>query len=82
MTKEIDNGDGTILNYATAFMEIAKAVNVSPYHLASRVRQEQGVNGTSPLISGTYAGYEGYYNYFNHGAYGTGNTVYTRFPVP
>lgn len=78
MTKEIDNGDGTILNYATAFMEIAKAVNVSPYHLASRVRQEQGVNGTSPLISGTYAGYEGYYNYFNHGAYGTGNTVYTN----
>lgn len=76
MTKEIDNGDGTMLNYANAFMEIAKAVNVSPYHLASRVRQEQGVNGTSPLISGTYAGYEGYYNYFNHGAYGTGNTVY------
>ena len=78
MTKEIANGDGTILNYANAFMEIAKAVNVSPYHLASRVRQEQGVNGTSPLISGTYAGYEGYYNYFNHGAYGTGNTVYTN----
>ena len=78
MTKEIANGDGTILNYANAFMEIAKAVNVSPYHLASRVRQEQGVNGTSPLISGTYSGYEGYYNYFNHGAYGTGNTVYTN----
>lgn len=78
MTKEIANGDGTMLNYANAFMEIAKAVNVSPYHLASRVRQEQGVNGTSPLISGTYSGYEGYYNYFNHGAYGTGNTVYTN----
>lgn len=78
MTKEIANGDGTMLNYANAFMEIAKAVNVSPYHLASRVRQEQGVNGTSPLISGTYPGYEGYYNYFNHGAYGTGDTVYTN----
>ncbi len=77
MTKEIANGDGTMLNYANAFMEIAKAVNVSPYHLASRVRQEQGVNGTSNLISGTYPGYEGYYNYFNHGAYGTGNAVYT-----
>ena len=78
MTKEIDNGDGTILNYANAFMEIAKAVNVSPYHLASRVRQEQGVNGTSNLISGKYPGYEGYYNYFNHGAYGTGELVYTN----
>ncbi|MBR3811423.1 MAG: SH3 domain-containing protein [Agathobacter sp.] len=78
MTKEIANGDGTMLNYANAFMDIAKAVNVSPYHLASRVKQEQGVNGTSGLISGKYPGYEGYYNYFNHGAYGTGNLVYTN----
>ena len=78
MTKEIANGDGTMLNYANAFMEIGKAVDVSPYHLASRVRQEQGVNGTSGLISGTYPGYEGYYNYFNHGAYGTGTLVYTN----
>ncbi len=78
MTKEIANGDGTMLNYANAFMEIAKAVNVSPYHLAGRVKQEQGVNGTSGLISGTYPGYEGYYNYFNHGAYGTGTLVYTN----
>ena len=78
MTSEIANGDGTMLNYANAFMEIAKAVNVSPYHLAGRVKQEQGVNGTSGLISGTYPGYEGYYNYFNHGAYGTGTLVYTN----
>ena len=78
MTKEVANGDGTMLNYANAFMEIAKLVNVSPYHLASRVRQEQGINGTSGLISGKYPGYEGYYNYFNHGAYGTGNLVYTN----
>lgn len=78
MTQEIANGDGTMLNYANAFMQIAQAVNVSPYHLASRVKQEQGVNGTSGLISGTYPGYEGYYNYFNHGAYGTGTLVYTN----
>lgn len=76
MAQEISNGDaeGTMLNYANAFMEIAQALNVSPYHLASRVKQEQG-KGTSPLISGTYEGYEGYYNYFNHGAYGTPNSV-------
>lgn len=78
MTTDVANGDGTMLNYATAFMTIAQASGVSPYHLASRVRQEQGVNGTSSMISGTYTGYEGYYNYFNIGAYGTGNTVYTR----
>lgn len=63
------------LNYANAFMEIGQTVGVSPYHLAARVRQEQGANGTSPLISGTYAGYEGLYNYFNYGAYGTPNSV-------
>lgn len=43
---------------------------VSPFHLAARIYQEQG-QGTSPLISGTYPGYEGYYNYFNVGATGT-----------
>lgn len=57
--------------YSAAFMQIGADVNVSPYHLAGRIRQEQGANGTSPLISGTYSGYEGYYNYFNVGASGT-----------
>ena len=47
-----------------------KGREVSPFHLAARVLQEQG-QGNSPLISGTYPGYEGYYNYFNIGATGT-----------
>lgn len=55
--------------YAYGFWAIGKEMNVSPFHLASRVYQEQG-QGTSPLISGTYPGYEGYYNYFNIGASG------------
>lgn len=71
MVNDVEDTDQTILNYANAFMTIGAAVGVSPYHLASRVRQEQGTAGTSALISGTYAGYEGYFNYFNHGAYGT-----------
>lgn len=58
---KLENG----LSYSQNFMQIGKALNVSPYHLASRVRQEQGKDGTSPLISGTYPGYEGLYNYFN-----------------
>lgn len=57
--------------YAQNFVAIGKELYVSPFHLASRVAQEQG-NGTSPLISGCYPGYEGYYNYFNIGA--SGNT--------
>ena len=56
--------------YSDIFWNVGIKLNVSPFHLASRVRQEQGA-GTSPLISGTYSGYEGYYNYFNVGASGT-----------
>ena len=58
------------MTYAQAFTQIGKELKVSPFHLASRVLQEQGTKGTSPLISGTYSGYEGYYNYFNVGASG------------
>lgn len=56
--------------YAQAFYEIGAKLDVSPFHLACRVYQEQG-KGVSPLISGTYSGYEGYYNYFNIGASGS-----------
>lgn len=75
MEKNVKDTDGTTLKYANTFMSIGKEVGVSPYHLASRVLQEQGVKGTSPLISGTYSGYEGLFNYFNYGAYGTPTSV-------
>ncbi len=65
----IENG----MTYAEAFVQIGKELNVSPYLLANRVRQEQGAAGTSDLISGTYSGYQGYYNYFNVKA--TGSTA-------
>ena len=70
MAKTVTDSDKTTLNYADSFMKIGELTGVSPYHLASRVRQEQGLNGTSSLISGTYKGYEGYFNYFNVGAAG------------
>ncbi len=41
---------------------------VSPYHLASRIKQEVGPFITHSSISGTVAGYEGYYNFYNIGA--------------
>ena len=63
--------DDSSKTYAQTFMEAGKSANVNPVHLATRCRQEQGMNGTSPLISGSYSGYEGLYNYFNIGAYGT-----------
>ncbi len=64
---------GTDLTYSTIFWSIGseEGRKVSPFHLAARVLQEQGVQGDSPLISGTYPGYENLYNYFNVGASGT-----------
>lgn len=70
MEKTVEDTDGKTLDYAKAFMKIGKEVSVSPYHLASRVRQEQGLKGTGSMISGTYKDYEGYFNYFNIGASG------------
>ncbi len=64
------NAPQTSQNYANIFWNVGAGLNVSPFHLASRVFQEQG-RGASPLISGTYSGYEGYYNFFNIGATGT-----------
>lgn len=66
-----DEEDGT--TYAELFYRIGNNLKVSPYHLACRVYQEQGANGTSPLISGEYPGYEGYYNFFNIKASGNTN---------
>ncbi len=63
---------GTSMTFAHIFWAIGKEQNVSPFHLACRVYQEQG-KGTSPLISGTYPGYVGYYNYFNISASGKTN---------
>ena len=54
-------------SYVDTFMEAAKYAKVSPFFLASRIRQEVGSGST--LASGTQPGYEGYFNFFNIGAY-------------
>lgn len=60
--------------YVDVIMEIAKEYNISPYHLASRIRQEQGAGDAGAMISGNWTGkngeYKGYYNYFNILAFG------------
>ena len=71
MSGNYTDTDGKKRSYAQTFLEAGKELLVSPYHLASRCKQEQGKNGTSPLITGSYNRYEGYYNYFNIGAYTT-----------
>ncbi len=73
--KTLEDGSGDGITYAQAFLKIGKELKVSPYFLASRVRQEQGAAGDSSLISGSYPGYKGYYNYFNKNATGIGTEV-------
>ncbi len=66
---------GTHLSYATIIFANGRELGMSPYFVVRRLIQEQGVYGTSPLISGNYTGGDGglagYYNYFNIGASGS-----------
>jgi len=56
-------------SYTNAFMTAAEEYDVSPVHLASRILQEQGVNGSIASLGGdfTYNGntYSGYFNFYN-----------------
>ena len=56
------------MTYAQAIMDAAKTSGVSPYYLASKIRQEIGLT-PSASVSGTTSGYEGIYNFYNIGAY-------------
>ena len=68
---ETRNPGGGYSDFATLINDAGKASGVNPNVLAAMIIQEQGVKGTSGLISGTYSGYKGYYNFFNVGAYTT-----------
>ncbi|MDD4112385.1 MAG: hypothetical protein PHC56_05075, partial [Herbinix sp.] len=65
-----DSGNSQTYTYGETFIKAAEYSGVSPYHLASRVKQEV-VTGPATLsnsVSGTYKDYEGYYNFYNIGA--------------
>ncbi len=64
-----DAGNQVTKTYMDTFVEAAAATGVSPYHLASRVKQEVvGAKGLSDSVTGKVPGYEGFYNFFNVGA--------------
>lgn len=64
--------DGRNYTYITGLLLAGQESGVSPYHLASRILQEQGNSGYGSSISGIQSGYRGYYNYYNIGAYASG----------
>lgn len=65
-----ENGVTQTISYAETIMKAAEYSGVSPYHLASRIKQEVTIGSTnlSSSVTGTYAGYEGLYNFYNIGA--------------
>jgi beta-N-acetylglucosaminidase len=72
----VDSATGAVASgsYKQAFMDAGKSALANPYFLATRVKQEVGVNGSN-ATSGTYKGYEGLYNFYNIGANDGTNAV-------
>lgn len=56
--------------FAQIMLEAGQSKNISPYHIASRIRQEVVKTGGVPSdsVTGKVSGYEGVYNFFNIGA--------------
>ncbi len=69
--KTYTKADGTPMKYSEAIIAAAEYTGVSPYHIATRMKQEVVISSTmvSNSVTGTVSGYEGYYNFFNIGAY-------------
>lgn len=68
--KDVETGEKKTMKYVTAFMQAAKKAGVSPYHLASRVKQEvvTSATTTSIAVTGKNSKYPGIYNFYNIGA--------------
>lgn len=62
-------------SYTELLIHAGEQSGVNPYHLASRILQEVGPQG-SGSVSGTYQDLTGYYNFYNIGATGGSDPVY------
>lgn len=73
-----ENDKDVSMYYSEAFIKAAEASGVSPYHLASRMKQEvvTGPNSLSVAVTGTASGYTGIYNFYNIGATHSASPVY------
>lgn len=72
-----DTSAAKSISYTDAFLAAAKLSGVSPYHLASRVKQEvvTGSTSTSGAVTGDNSLYPGIYNFYNIGATSSKNPV-------
>lgn len=71
------NGNSIFMeeNYSDLILRAGQTSYVSPYHLASRIKQEVGPFLNNNSISGTVEGYEGLYNFYNIGATSSTETL-------
>ncbi len=67
---------GETMTYAQLILEAGKQSGVSPYHIASRIKQEMGSSGNVCAFGNSDA-YPGIYNFYNIGAY-DGNDAATK----
>lgn len=72
-----DTNTAKNMSYTDAFLTAAKQSGVSPYHLASRVKQEvvTSPTSTSGAVTGDNSLYPGIYNFYNIGATSSKNPV-------
>ncbi len=63
---------GESRTYSDILMEAGRTYGVSPYHLAARIKQEQGAD-MGICASGNSQTYPGIFNHFNIGAYDSSN---------
>ncbi len=70
-TCQDDSGKDVEYTYSETFIKAAEYSGVSPYHLASRSKQEvvTGTTSLSSSVTGLVSGLEGLYNFYNIGAY-------------
>ena len=75
--KDLNSGADTTITYINAFVAAAKSSGVSPYHLASRVKQEvvTSATTTSSAVTGIHSKYPGIYNFYNIGATSSSDPV-------
>lgn len=66
-------------SYTNAFIKAAEDYGVSPVHLASRILQEQGINGSIASLGGEFTynnqTYSGYFNFYNIKATGVNPAI-------
>lgn len=78
--KDLTTNADKKIKYVNAFVDAAKKSGVSPYHLASRVKQEVVTSSTSvsKAAAGTISTYPGIFNFYNIGATGGSGSAAER----